>query len=155
MAEKYNKGKNVPKVASKLQSEKVCKMPHFFYKNPVPAAQIEGKVQLAQIVVSQATNISLKQICAPTRSKPTVAQARQIAMYLTHVALGVSLTRTAAGFGRDRTTASHACRVVEDLRDDPHFDFQLSQLEEGLAKIAVRFLHNKNNINSNDERNSK
>lgn len=108
-----------------------------FKKKPNPRGD-RGKAQLAQIVVAQATNIPLEQICAPTRSKPLIAQARQIAMYLTHVALGVSLTKTAAGFGRDRTTASHACKIVEELRDDPQFDFQLSQLEEGLAKIALR-----------------
>ena len=102
------------------------------------------KAQLAQIVVAQATNISVQQICAPTRSKPFIAQARQIAMYLTHVALGVSLTKTADAFGRDRTTASYACKVVEELRDDPHFDFQLSQLEEGLAKIALRIQNSAN-----------
>ena len=109
-----------------------------------PAARsTQDKAQLAQIVVAQATSLSVQQICAPTRSKPFIAQARQIAMYLTHVALGVSLTKTAAAFGRDRTTASHACKVVEEMRDDPRFDFQLSQLEEGLAKIALRIWSNK------------
>lgn len=113
-----------------------------FSLKPKHAKGTEQKVQLAQIVVAQATNIPVQMICAPTRSKPVIAQARQIAMYLTHVALGVSLTQTGAGFGRDRTTASHACKVVEELRDNPQFDFQLSQLEEGLAKIALRSWQN-------------
>ena len=98
------------------------------------------KVQLAQLVVAQARNIPLDEICATTRRKAPIAFARQIAMYLSHVALGVSLTRTGACFGRDRTTASHACRVVEEKRDDPCFDLQLTKLEEGLAQIALRLM---------------
>lgn len=119
-----------------LKAEKI-----FIANDTIRAKRLKGieqKVQLAQIVVAQATNIPVNLICAPTRSKPVIAQARQIAMYLTHVALGVSLTQTGAGFGRDRTTASHACKVIEELRENPRFDFQLSQLEEGLAKIALR-----------------
>jgi chromosomal replication initiation ATPase DnaA len=58
-----------------------------------------------------------------------VALARQIAMYLSHVAFRVSLTDVGRIFGRDRTTVSHACAVVEDLRDDPRFDRILDLLE--------------------------
>ena len=36
-------------------------------------------------------------------------------------------------FGRDRTTVSHACAVIEDLRDDPEFDAEVSRLERRLA----------------------
>jgi hypothetical protein len=32
-------------------------------------------------------------------------------------------------FGRDRTTAGHACAVVEGLRDDKLFDARLEDLE--------------------------
>jgi chromosomal replication initiation ATPase DnaA len=136
MTNKMSRSTEREKQKSALPKEKIYRV---FEKTRIPK-DTGGKVQLAQIVVAQATAIPLEKICAPTRSKPVIAQARQIAMYLTHVALGVSLTQTAAGFGRDRTTASHACKVVEELRDDPKFDFQLSQLEEGLAKIALRSL---------------
>ena len=47
---------------------------------------------------------------------------RQIAMYLSHVVLQISLTDIGIVFGRDRTTVGHACHVVEDRRDDPDFD---------------------------------
>jgi hypothetical protein len=32
-------------------------------------------------------------------------------------------------FGRDRTTVSHACRVIEDSRDDIWLDCRLAALE--------------------------
>lgn len=54
---------------------------------------------------------------------------RQIAMYVCHVSLGISLSDIGQAFGRDRTTVSHACGVVEDRRDDPAFDDFVSALE--------------------------
>ncbi len=98
----------------------------------------QARVNLAQTAVAQAFNVALAEMRAPTRRKAPIAFARQTAMYLSHVALGVSLTRTGACFGRDRTTASHACRIIEERRDDPRFDMQLCRLEEGLAQIAKR-----------------
>jgi hypothetical protein len=35
-------------------------------------------------------------------------------------------------FDRDRTTAAHACRTVEDCRDDPRFDAALDCLERAI-----------------------
>lgn len=92
--------------------------------------------RLAEAAAANAYNVSLEEMRARTRRKARVALARQTAMYLSHVALGVSLTRTGAYFGRDRTTASHACRVIEEKRDDPDFDLRLSRLEESLARMA-------------------
>ena len=75
-------------------------------------------------------------IVAPGRGPAGAARARQAAIYLAHVALGVPLTAIAAEFKRDRTTAAHACRQVEDRRDDPAFDVALADLELA-AQIAV------------------
>jgi chromosomal replication initiation ATPase DnaA len=50
-------------------------------------------------------------------------------MYLARVALGMTLANAGLLFGRDRTTASHACRVIEDRRDDPRFDALLQKME--------------------------
>ena len=69
---------------------------------------------------------------APTRSKARIALARQVAMYLCHVLLGMSLIEVGKVFGRDRTTVSHACNVVEDRRDDAGFDKVLSKIEKAL-----------------------
>lgn len=54
---------------------------------------------------------------------------RQIAMYVCHVGLRISLSDIGLAFGRDRTTVGHACNVVEDRRDDPAFDEFVSAVE--------------------------
>lgn len=68
-------------------------------------------------------------LIGPTRGAPDAALARQIAMYLTHVGFGMSLSRVAAAFGRDRSTVAHACHLIEDRRDDRHLDELLAALE--------------------------
>ncbi|WP_245263266.1 helix-turn-helix domain-containing protein [Azorhizobium doebereinerae] len=67
-------------------------------------------------------------MATPTREAP-VAGARQLAMYLAHVALGLSQCQVAVGFARDRRTVAHACRRVEDRRDDAAFDAQVADIE--------------------------
>ena len=63
---------------------------------------------------------------------------RQIAMYVCHVALGISLSDIGQAFGRDRTTVSHACGVVEDRRDDPAFDDFVSALERISTSVFIQ-----------------
>jgi hypothetical protein len=63
---------------------------------------------------------------------------RQISMYLQHVACGTTLTAVGSAYGRDRTTAAHACHVVEDLRDHREFDFILEILEMALMALLRR-----------------
>ncbi len=63
------------------------------------------------------------------RGSQRVAFARQIAMYLAHVGFGLSFESIGRTFGRDRTTVAHACRVVEDARDDIWFDCRAATLE--------------------------
>ena len=50
-------------------------------------------------------------------------------MYLAHVGFALSFEGIGRVFGRDRTTVSHACRVIEDCRDDLSLDCRLSALE--------------------------
>jgi chromosomal replication initiation ATPase DnaA len=66
---------------------------------------------------------------AGLRGSQRVAFARQIAMYLSHVGFGLSFEAVGWAFGRDRTTVAHACRVVEDGRDDIWFDCRVAALE--------------------------
>jgi hypothetical protein len=63
------------------------------------------------------------------RGSQRVALARQIAMYLAHVGFGLTFDVIGHAFGRDRTTIAHACRVVEDARDDIWFDCRVATLE--------------------------
>jgi hypothetical protein len=66
---------------------------------------------------------------APTRGAPGAAFARQVAMYLAHTGFALSFEAISRAFGRDRTTVSHACHVVEDGRDDCSLDWRLAALE--------------------------
>lgn len=65
---------------------------------------------------------------ATARRRSAVHQ-RQIAMYVTHVVLSMSLTDIGIAYGRDRTTVGHACHVVEDRRDDPAYDRFVTAIE--------------------------
>jgi chromosomal replication initiation ATPase DnaA len=62
---------------------------------------------------------------------------RQIAMYVTHVILGVSMADVGRGFGRDRTTVVYACHLIEDMRDDEDFD-RVVVMTERVAMAAFR-----------------
>jgi chromosomal replication initiation ATPase DnaA len=64
-----------------------------------------------------------------SRCQLGTARARQLAMYLAHVIYGETLTAIGLAFHRDRTTVSHACALIEDLRDDPAFDADVARLE--------------------------
>lgn len=92
---------------------------------PPPRAGITDVVRL----VARERRVSVRQILSPSRCRVGVARARQLAMYLAHVVLSHSLTAVGEAFGRDRTTVSHACGLIEDLRDDPRFDAEVSRLE--------------------------
>ncbi len=94
---------------------------------------LESKVREA---VAMVYRIEKGLLGHPTRGRSRVAFARQVAMYLAHVTFGLTLTDVGRAFGRDRTTVSHACALVEDARDSPEFDRTL-ELLEAIAKHLV------------------
>ena len=93
-----------------------------------------GLKALLEETVARVFDVELNLMQLPTRGRAKVAMARQVAMYLAHVACGLSLTEVGELFRRDRTTVSHACQVVEDRRDDPAFD-QAIELLECVVKV--------------------
>jgi chromosomal replication initiation ATPase DnaA len=90
---------------------------------------------LTAIAAAAAFAVPVGEISATTRRSSGVALARQSAMYLAHVAFGLSLSEVGRGFGRDRTTAAHACRLIEERRDDPAVDAVLGGLEGACATL--------------------
>ena len=84
--------------------------------------------------VAAAFIVPLGELRASTRRGASVALARQSAMYLAHVAFGLSFTEVGRAFGRDRTTAAHACRRIEDRRADRGLDTALAELEHALRR---------------------
>jgi hypothetical protein len=93
-----------------------------------PVDAIPGLTAAAAAAVFGATT---RTMATPTR-RADIAKARQFAVYLQHVALGESLAACARLFDRDRATVRHACACIEDMRDDPRFDFGVMLLESAL-----------------------
>lgn len=94
--------------------------------------------RLIETAIASAFAVPVDELRAPSRRTQPVAFARQSAMYLAHVVLGLNYSATGTLFRRDRTTAAHACQVVEDRRDDPAFDHLLQQLEGVCLELAGR-----------------
>ena len=93
----------------------------------------EGMIDIAAALFS----VSGREIRRGGRSSTSVARVRQIAMYVTHTVLRVSMRQVGLGFGRDRTTVLHACHVIEDMRDDVEFDRHVAMVER-VALAAYR-----------------
>jgi chromosomal replication initiation ATPase DnaA len=91
-----------------------------------------ARARLALHAVAFVFDEEVDDIAAPTRRTRAASRARQTAMYLAHIAFGMSLGRVALAFGRDRSTVAYACRIIEDQREDGTFDDCLDRLEEFL-----------------------
>jgi chromosomal replication initiation ATPase DnaA len=104
---------------------------------PVPRqVRVERDPDAAALLalVAKDQQVPLPLLLHRSRCRARVAATRQLAMYLMNVVLGRSLTEVGEFFGRDRTTVSHACGLIEDRRDDAGFDAELDRLE---AEIRV------------------
>jgi len=88
-------------------------------------------------VVAGVFGIDTVLLSVPTRGRQPVAEARQVAMYLAHVSCSLSFTDVGVLFGRDRTTVAHACRKVEDRREDVEFDAAIELLERTIRMIHL------------------
>jgi chromosomal replication initiation ATPase DnaA len=109
-----------------LQPRKVRATEHL----PAPLLRL-----LLEQAVSHVFMVQSADLWSGTRGCPRAAFARQVAMYLAHVAWGLTLTEIGEILARDRTTVAHACSLVEDLRDDPVLDRSLELLEGALCAI--------------------
>ena len=82
--------------------------------------------------------VPVDELRAPTRRGEDAAFARQCAMYLAHVVLGLRYSEIGRLFRRDRTTAAYACALVEERRDDPAIDRVLLTLEGVCRRSCAR-----------------
>ena len=85
-------------------------------------------------LVALVFGVSVHELNAQTRLGAKIAFARQLAMYIAHVRLGMKLVDIGYLFGRDRTTVAHACRLVEDRRDEPRIDFMIDCIERAVEE---------------------
>lgn len=90
--------------------------------------------QFIKSSVALVFGVSIHELNAQTRLGAKIAFARQLAMYIAHVRLGMKLVEIGHTFGRDRTTVAHACRLVEDRRDEPHIDFLIDCIERSVEE---------------------
>ena len=75
-------------------------------------------------------------LAQPSRGRARIALARQVAMYLGHVACGLSLTAVGRVFDRDRSTVAHACKRIEDRREEHDFDAAIQMMESSVRTIV-------------------
>lgn len=76
--------------------------------------------------------------CTNQISPRQKSQIRQLAIYLCHIILELSMRQVAKGYFVDRTSVSYACRVTEERRDHPEFDALVSQAERLVALIVMK-----------------
>lgn len=94
-----------------------------------PESVPERACRVVTALVAAVTGISMELLFARQRSTAPVAAARQLAIYLAHVGLGLPQADVAQAFNRDRSTVAHACRRIEDMRDREPFDRHVARLE--------------------------
>lgn len=97
-----------------------------------------SKIVVVEQLVIQAFGLDVPTLISDRRGRAPVALARQVAIYLLHVHLGMTLTAAAWHFRRDRTTAGHACRRVEDRREDGNVDRMIEEMEMALDRWRGR-----------------
>ncbi len=107
---------------------------------PTPKRRDEIALELCEClidIVAALFTVSSKELRKAGRTVEPVSRVRQIAMYVAHVVLRLTQGEVGRGFGRDRTTVVHACKVIEDMRDDPEFDRVVAVVER-VADAAFR-----------------
>lgn len=112
----------------------VCLFPR---QVPADAARAAQACALVESAIAAAFAVPIHDLRMASRGAAPIAFARQSAMYLAHVVLGLSYSDVGRTFGRDRTTAAHACRLVEERREDPWIDATLGALEQALLPSRV------------------
>jgi hypothetical protein len=105
------------------------------WRRPQATARPADLCWLLEEAVALAFGVPPDELRARSRCCAQAAFARQSAMYLAHIVLGLNYREVGELFRRDRTTAAHACRRVEDRRDDPEIDIRLDMLEGLCAEI--------------------
>lgn len=107
------------------------------FRRGAQSAKSEIVIHCLKAVVAPALGIRPEVMHSARRGCAEEAFARQVAMYLAHTRLGLPFAHVGACFGRDRTTAAHACRTVEERREDPQIDAILDNMERAVDLLPV------------------
>ena len=87
------------------------------------------------MIVCSVFQLPLQALFQAKRGSAHQALARQYAMYLMHVCCGMSFSDVGRFLGRDRTTVSHACQVIEEHREREVIDWSLNVIEMSLTMM--------------------
>ena len=91
--------------------------------------------QFVNQMIAAAFEISGERLLHNDRGVVRINRPRQISMYLMNTALSLKFTEIAEFYDKDRTTVSHACKVIEELRDDVEFDDRISEFENTIRTV--------------------
>src|SRR5882757_8957091 len=98
---------------------------------------VTQRASLALFVAGQVYGVAVEEMRKPTRGRPQVARARQIAIHLAHSVFGLSQGQLAAEFRRDRSTVHHACHLIDRMRaQSAEFNSTLDWMECLLRRAA-------------------
>ncbi|MBL1406849.1 MAG: hypothetical protein COC00_012760 [Rhizobiales bacterium] len=107
--------------------------------------------ELALAIVSSNLKVSITDIKRSNRGKTNICVARQVVMYLLHTSMSCSYCEVAMFLSRDRTTVSHGCRLIEDMRDDENFDKVITNMEN-FALAAMNLASSYSSVGQPDVR---
>ncbi len=96
--------------------------------------------RLLCMIVRQLTEELLRSTGLESDQDPgrrATSHVRQVAMYVCHVAYSMPMGEVAEAFGRDRSTVGHACRMVEDRRDDRAYDTFVAIVERMASAVHL------------------
>lgn len=96
----------------------------------------DNSIWLAQSVAAGAYGVAMDDMQTRTR-KGEAQKARQLATYLARVVFNVGLRELANATGRSPATVFHACKCVEQRREEPQFDHAVEFLEHQLRTVAA------------------
>ncbi len=94
--------------------------------------------QFVCFVMARLLNLELSALLLPTRGTAKAAFARQLAMYLCHVIGQQSQAAIGTFFSRDRKTVSHACQLIEDMREERCFNDDLERIEILMTVVVAQ-----------------
>ncbi|MCB1387001.1 MAG: hypothetical protein KDJ80_13790 [Nitratireductor sp.] len=139
----YQRIQTCPARQTSIRKAELTALPHRKHV-PRPQGDISPEYddaagQLVVKLVSVLDRVAVADLHGTSRGKAGICLSRQKAMYLMHTVFSSPYHTVAAFFRRDRTTIAHACRLVEDMRDDEDFDRQLEAMENLL--VSARNLY--------------
>ncbi|HVP85978.1 MAG TPA: helix-turn-helix domain-containing protein [Rhizomicrobium sp.] len=92
-------------------------------------------IWLAESVAAGVYGVPMDEMRSRTRGGEA-EKARQLAAYLARVVFEVGFSHLAKVTGRSRAALWHACKCVEQRREEPQFDTAVESLEHQLRMAA-------------------